>query len=214
MFDWLARHVAEEELRRVFNLGIGLRGRRRRPATTLVIGRRRRVIGVLVSGDGTNLQALHRRGLPVGAVASNRPAPRARAGRARRIPTAVFALATTPSREERDARWPTGSRARRRLVVLAGYMHLLHDAVLRPVPRPRDQRASVAAPRSSPVRTQSRTRSCGRARDRCHRPLRRRRRRHRARIRPGTRPVQRGRHGRDAGERIKAGRAPSSCRRR
>jgi len=40
VFQWLARHVDEEELRRVFNLGIGcVRGRARGRAGELVIGR-------------------------------------------------------------------------------------------------------------------------------------------------------------------------------
>ena len=59
-------------MRRVFNLGIGFCAVV--PAAEpgdLVIGRIA-VIGVLVSGNGTNLQALLDRGLPVTAVASNR----------------------------------------------------------------------------------------------------------------------------------------------
>ena len=39
VFDWLARHVAEEELRRVFNLGIGYCAVVSDPAGELVIGR-------------------------------------------------------------------------------------------------------------------------------------------------------------------------------
>ena len=39
VFDWLARHVAEDELRRVFNLGIGYLAVVRDPADDLVIGR-------------------------------------------------------------------------------------------------------------------------------------------------------------------------------
>ena len=85
------------------------------------------MIGVLVSGEGTNLQALLDAGLPVVAVASNRPAvpALARAGAAG-IPTAVFELDAHASRGARDdamARWLHGHGTR--LVVCAGYMHLL-----------------------------------------------------------------------------------------
>jgi phosphoribosylglycinamide formyltransferase-1 len=84
------------------------------------------VIGVLVSGNGTNLQALIDGGLPVVAVASNKPGVRAldRADAAG-IPTAVFDAADYPSREERDialARWLQAHGVE--LVVCAGYMHL------------------------------------------------------------------------------------------
>jgi phosphoribosylglycinamide formyltransferase 1 len=61
------------------------------------------VIGVLVSGEGTNLQALIDAGLPIAAVASNKPSVRAleRADEAG-IPTAVFAAGDYATREERD----------------------------------------------------------------------------------------------------------------
>jgi phosphoribosylformylglycinamidine cyclo-ligase len=39
VFHWLARHVAEDELRRVFNLGIGYCAAVADPAGHLVIGR-------------------------------------------------------------------------------------------------------------------------------------------------------------------------------
>ena len=85
------------------------------------------MIGVLVSGEGTNLQALIDAGLPIAAVTLEPPRRRALArAEAAGIPTAVFDLAAYPSREERDealARW---LRARGvELVVLAGYMHVL-----------------------------------------------------------------------------------------
>jgi len=87
------------------------------------------VIGVLVSGEGTNLQALLDAGLPVVAVASNRAAAPAltRASCA----TAAFELAEFPDREARDAAmagWLEEHGVR--LVVLAGYMHLLTSAFL------------------------------------------------------------------------------------
>jgi phosphoribosylglycinamide formyltransferase 1 len=87
----------------------------------------RRVIGVLVSGEGTNLQALIDAGLPIAAVASNRPGVRALArAQAAGIPTAVFEAEAHASRDERDealARWLAEHGVE--LVVLAGYMHLL-----------------------------------------------------------------------------------------
>jgi phosphoribosylglycinamide formyltransferase-1 len=88
---------------------------------------REHVIGVLVSGEGTNLQALIDAGLPIAAVASNRREARA-LDRAReaRIPTATFSLDCHPVREERDlvmATWLEEHGVE--LVVLAGYMHLL-----------------------------------------------------------------------------------------
>jgi phosphoribosylglycinamide formyltransferase-1 len=90
------------------------------------------VIGVLVSGEGTNLQALLDAGLPVVAVASNRPAARALARAAERgLPAAAFELADHPDREARDAAMADWLEKHRvRLVVLAGYMHLLTPAFL------------------------------------------------------------------------------------
>ena len=90
------------------------------------------MIGVLVSGEGTNLQALLDEGLPVVAVASNRPNVHGlvRAQRAG-APTAVFALGDFPDRETRDeamADWLVSQQVR--LVVCAGYMHLLTPAFL------------------------------------------------------------------------------------
>lgn len=87
------------------------------------------MIGVLVSGEGTNLQALLDAGLPVVAVASNKAdAPAlARASCA----TASFELADFADRSARDAamaEWLQDQGVR--LVVLAGYMHLLTPAFL------------------------------------------------------------------------------------
>jgi len=85
------------------------------------------VIGVLASGEGTNLQALIDAGLPIRAVASNRKEARAlERARAAGIPTATFSLDCHASREERDlvlATWLEEHGVE--LVVLAGYMHLL-----------------------------------------------------------------------------------------
>ena len=95
------------------------------------------MIGVLVSGEGSNLQALIDAGLPVAAVASNRPGVRA-LGRAEAagIPTAVFDAADHPTREARDdamAAWLRSLDVT--LVVCAGYMHLLSAAFLEQFPQ-------------------------------------------------------------------------------
>ena len=86
-----------------------------------------RMIGVLVSGNGTNLQALIDAGLPVTAVASNRrDAYALLRARAAGIPTATFSMDCHADREERDlvmATWLEEHGVE--LVVLAGYMHLL-----------------------------------------------------------------------------------------
>ena len=87
------------------------------------------MIGVLVSGEGTNLQALLDAGLPVVAVASNRPGVRAlRRAEAAGISTAVFDAHDYASREERDvalAEWLRDHDVE--LVVCAGYMHLFRQ---------------------------------------------------------------------------------------
>jgi len=94
------------------------------------------VIGVLVSGNGTNLQALLDDGLPISAVAANRKDAYALV-RAREagVPTATFSLDCHESREERDlvmATWLEEHGVE--LVVLAGYMHLLTEPFLRRFP--------------------------------------------------------------------------------
>ena len=90
------------------------------------------MIGVLVSGEGTNLQALIDDGLPIAAVASNKSEARAlERAEAAGIPTRVFELGDYESREERDAAmadWLVGQGVT--LVVCAGYMHLLRTSFL------------------------------------------------------------------------------------
>jgi phosphoribosylglycinamide formyltransferase-1 len=90
------------------------------------------VIGVLVSGEGTNLQALIDAGLPIAAVASNRPgAPALYRAEQAAIPAADFPLDAFPDRQTRDAvmaEWLAGHGAD--LVVCAGYMQLLTRAFL------------------------------------------------------------------------------------
>jgi len=85
------------------------------------------LIGVLVSGRGTNLQALLDAGLPVVAVASNvRAAPALDRARAAGVAVATFSLDCHADREERDLLMATWLEQRGvELVVLAGYMHLL-----------------------------------------------------------------------------------------
>ena len=90
------------------------------------------MIGVLVSGEGTNLQALIDAGLPIVAVASNQPGVRAleRADQAG-ITTSVFELDDYPDREARDAAMAEWLAERGvDLVVCAGYMHLLRRRFL------------------------------------------------------------------------------------
>jgi formyltetrahydrofolate-dependent phosphoribosylglycinamide formyltransferase len=85
------------------------------------------VIGVLVSGEGTNLQALIDAGLPIACVASNKAGIHAlERARAAGIESGVFAAEDYESREARDAamaRWLEERGVG--LVVCAGYMHLL-----------------------------------------------------------------------------------------
>ena len=94
------------------------------------------MIGVLVSGEGSNLQALLDAGLPVVAVASNKAGARAldRAGAAG-VATAVFPLDEYPDRDARDvamADWLEGHGVE--VVVCAGYMHLLRPSFLERFP--------------------------------------------------------------------------------
>jgi phosphoribosylglycinamide formyltransferase 1 len=94
------------------------------------------VIGVLVSGEGTNLQALLEAGLPVAAVASNKPDARALTrAQAAGVAAASFPLEDYADRAARDAAmadWLAGRGVD--LVVLAGFMHLLTPAFLERFP--------------------------------------------------------------------------------
>ncbi|HEX2044638.1 MAG TPA: phosphoribosylglycinamide formyltransferase, partial [Gaiellaceae bacterium] len=94
------------------------------------------MIGVLVSGEGTNLQALVDAGLPVVAVASSRPGARALA-RAERagIPAAAFALSDYPDRNARDVAMADWLAARGvEVAVCAGFMQLLTPVFLERFP--------------------------------------------------------------------------------
>jgi phosphoribosylglycinamide formyltransferase-1 len=94
------------------------------------------VIGVLVSGNGTNLQALLDADLPVTAVASNRNGAYALVrAREASVATATFSLDCHADRTERDlvmATWLEEHGVE--LVVLAGYMHLLTPPFLKRFP--------------------------------------------------------------------------------
>jgi phosphoribosylglycinamide formyltransferase-1 len=93
-------------------------------------------IAVLVSGTGTNLQALldtvHGHEAQVVAVASSvADAPALARAEQRDIATAVFARASYPDRRARDAALANWLLERgTRLVVLAGYMELLGESFL------------------------------------------------------------------------------------
>jgi phosphoribosylglycinamide formyltransferase-1 len=90
------------------------------------------LIGVLVSGEGTNLQALLDADLPVLAVASNvEDAPALARAEAAGIPTAAFPVSDFENRDARDnamADWLVENGVE--LVVCAGYMHLLVPSFL------------------------------------------------------------------------------------
>ena len=94
------------------------------------------MIGVLVSGEGTNLQALIDAGLPIAAVASNRPDARALArAEVAALPARVFDLEEYPNRGARDREMADWLLLRGvDLVVLAGYMHLLTSEFLERFP--------------------------------------------------------------------------------
>jgi phosphoribosylglycinamide formyltransferase-1 len=97
-------------------------------------------IAVLVSGAGTNLQALldtvHGHEARIVAVASSAPdAPALARAAARGVPRAVFARSDYPDRQARDealADWLVAHGAR--LVVGAGYMELLGERFLERFP--------------------------------------------------------------------------------
>jgi phosphoribosylglycinamide formyltransferase 1 len=94
-------------------------------------------VAVLVSGSGTNLQAIvdkvhGRDGVEVAAVASSKPGVQALArAEAAGIETGVFEVAAFSSRAERDRAMAAWLKERGvELVVLAGFMELLDSAFL------------------------------------------------------------------------------------
>jgi phosphoribosylglycinamide formyltransferase-1 len=90
------------------------------------------LIGVLVSGEGTNLQALIDAGLPiVGVISSKAGAPALKRAEAAGIDTAVFDLKDFDTREERDDAMADWLQERDvDLVVCAGFMWLLRENFL------------------------------------------------------------------------------------
>ena len=101
----------------------------------------RLAIAVLVSGAGTNLQALldsvHGHEADIVAVASSvADAPALARAQARGVPSAVFARSQYPDRLTRDRELADWLAARGvQLVVLAGYMELLSGEFLARFPR-------------------------------------------------------------------------------
>jgi len=94
------------------------------------------VIGVLVSGEGTNLQALIDAGLPLAAVASNRKEAKGLArAEAAGLPARAFDVEQYADRSARDREMADWLQLRGvDFVVLAGYMHLLTPAFLERFP--------------------------------------------------------------------------------
>jgi phosphoribosylglycinamide formyltransferase 1 len=94
------------------------------------------MIGVLVSGEGTNLQALLDAGLPVVAVASNTAGARALdRAEAAGLAVGTFVVDDYANRDARDlamADWLVDQGVE--LVVCAGYMHLLRPTFLERFP--------------------------------------------------------------------------------
>jgi phosphoribosylglycinamide formyltransferase 1 len=94
-----------------------------------------KTIVILISGRGSNMQAIVESGLPVrvAAVISNAPdAAGLRFARSRGIPTAVVNHRDYPSREEFDAELAAAiDRHAPDLVVLAGFMRILTDGFVR-----------------------------------------------------------------------------------
>ncbi len=95
-------------------------------------------VAVLVSGEGTNLQAVldsvhGRERIEVVAVAASRHgAPALRRAEAAGVETEVFAAADHVAREQRDAALAEWLEAREvELIVLAGFMELLGPAFIR-----------------------------------------------------------------------------------
>ncbi len=153
------------------------------------------MIGVLVSGEGTNLQALLDAGLPVVAVASNVPGARAleRGGERGRRHRRVRARGSCRPRGPRRRH---GRLARRRRSP-ADRLRRVHASPHGRVPRPlrrgheRPPVAPPRLPRPAPARGRARGRDPG---DRRHRALRRRGDRHRPGDPPGAGRDRAGRH--------------------
>lgn len=90
------------------------------------------MIGVLVSGEGTNLQALIDEGIPIAGVISSKAGARAlQRAETAGIETAVFDLEDFETRDERDEAMADWFEQRGvQLVVCAGFMWLLRPSFL------------------------------------------------------------------------------------
>jgi phosphoribosylglycinamide formyltransferase-1 len=90
------------------------------------------LIGVLVSGEGTNLQALIDEGIPIAGVISSKAGARAlQRAETAGIETAVFDLEDFETRDERDEAMADWFEQRGvQLVVCAGFMWLLRPSFL------------------------------------------------------------------------------------
>ena len=110
-------------------------------------------VGVLASGEGSNLQAIldrvhGREGVEVVAVGSDKPEARGARARAARpaSPARAFPVGEHADRRARDLAIADWLAARGvELVVLAGYMQLARPGVPRALPAARDQRPPGAA---------------------------------------------------------------------
>ena len=114
VFQWLARHVAEEELRRVFNLGIGycaVVARAGRDGT--VIGRRSRDRRARLRGGHEPAGADRRRPADLGGRVEPAGGAGARAGERGRDPDRASSSSTTTARRA-TWRWRLARGARRR----------------------------------------------------------------------------------------------------
>jgi phosphoribosylglycinamide formyltransferase-1 len=87
-------------------------------------------LGVLVSGRGSNLEAILRAGIPVALVVSNRPAVRAlEVAASHAVPAMVLRRADFPDADARDAAIGAAlADASVELALLAGYDQLLRPA--------------------------------------------------------------------------------------
>ena len=159
-------------------------------------------VGVLVSGSGTNLQALLDRADAASSApraspscGSNVPdcAALARA-RAAGLPTFVVDHRDYSARAGFDRALMTGLRAQQvDLVVLAGFMRVLGDEMLGAFPGRIVNIHPALLPAFAGVHAQRLALRRGREDQRLHRALRRQRRRHRPDHRPGGRAGARGR---------------------
>ena len=107
-------------------------------------------LGVLVSGRGTNLEAILDAGLSVALVVSNRPGVRAlEVAAAHGVPSVVLRRSDYADAAARDAAIGAAlAEAGVELAVLAGWDQLLRPVVLRRVRRTHDQRPSEPAARA------------------------------------------------------------------